>query len=129
VLTIPGVATVGASCSSSGGAFNWTITASGSASYGVMPITLGDGFFPVQSRYDDTDASNTYAIKLLDSGHTVTLHGSAGSGSSGWVDSEGVVELVPINGWSGTPVTLDLTAQSFNPQNTCVVNAFAQLWG
>lgn len=130
VLTIPGVGVVGATCSASGGGFDWTITTSGSDTYAVMPLTLGDGFFPVQSRYDDSDASDSYDPRLLDDNHTVTIHGGAGSGASGsFTDSEGVVQLVPVGGWAGSPVTLDLTGQGFNPQNTCVVRAFAQSWG
>lgn len=129
VLTIPGVGVLGATCSASGGGYDWTISTTGSDTYAVMPLTIGDGFFPVQSRYDDTDASNTYSPKLLDSAHTVTIHGGAGSGSTGFADSEAVVELVPVGGWTGAPVTLNLTGQGFNPQNTCVVRAFAQSWG
>jgi hypothetical protein len=129
VLTIPGVGTVGATCSSANGSFNWTVSTTAADTYAVMPVTLGDGFFPTQARYDDTNAGNTYDPKLLDSTHTATIHGGVGPGSAGFVDSEGVVELVPISGWNGTPVTLRLTGVSSNPQNTCAVAAFAELWG
>ena len=66
VLTIPGVGVVGATCSASGGGYDWTISTTGTDTYAVMPLTIADGFFPVQPRYDDTDASSTYAARLLD---------------------------------------------------------------